>query len=85
LWIALAIVVWNSVFDRTIIQAGREYVRAAEAAAAGSGPYLRADDWMRAARQRALWSATAAGAGVVAVGLLSIAAAGRRGTKESEG
>jgi hypothetical protein len=78
LWIALAIVIWNLVFDRMIISAGRQYVRAAVAAADGSGAYLRADDWMRAARQRALWTAGAASGGVLVIGLGLIAIASRK-------
>jgi hypothetical protein len=33
LWIAFAIVVWNVVFDRVLVLAGRQYVHAATVAA----------------------------------------------------
>jgi len=33
LWIALAVVVWNVVFDRVLVVAGRQYVYAATIAA----------------------------------------------------
>jgi hypothetical protein len=32
LWVLFAFVAWNVIFDRVIIDAGREYVRAADAA-----------------------------------------------------
>jgi hypothetical protein len=66
LWIVWAVVVWNVVFDRVLIEAGREYVRAAMAAAEGPGPYARIDDYMRPAVPRALLFASAA-AGVIAI------------------
>ena len=79
LWIAFAIVVWNVVFDRVLVLAGRQYVHAATVAARGSGPYLRVNDWMRPAITRGLWTATAAAAVILAVGLVCVPlAAGRR-------
>jgi hypothetical protein len=63
-------VVWNLVFDRVIIVAGRGYVRAAELAAQAGGPYARIDDSMRAAVGRALVLASAAAAVVLAAGWL---------------
>lgn len=71
LWIAFAVVVWNVVFDRVIVVAGREYLNVARAAAK-AGSYAKIDDTMRPARSRALWLATGAAAGIVAVGLISI-------------
>jgi hypothetical protein len=72
LWIVWAIVVWNVVFDRVIVVAGRQYVDAATAAARSTGPYARVDDWMRPAVTRGLWLATAAGATILVVGLLAV-------------
>src|SRR6187200_210737 len=63
LWIVLAFVVWNVVFDRVLVLAGRQYVYAATRAARGSGPYLLVDDWMRPAVARA--TRTASGAAVL--------------------
>jgi hypothetical protein len=71
LWIAWAIIVWNVVFDRVIVVAGRRYLEAA-ALAAAAGSYARMDDWMRPAVARALWSATSAAAAILVVGLLAI-------------
>jgi hypothetical protein len=81
LWIALALVVWNVVFDRVLVVAGRQYVYAATRAARGSDPYLRVDDWMLPAERRALWMASVAGGTILAVGLVSISLAARRSLK----
>ena len=81
LWIALAIVAWNVVFDRVLVVAGRQYVHAATRAARGSGPYVRVDDWMRPAERRALWMASVAGGTILAAGLVSISLATRRSLK----
>jgi hypothetical protein len=78
LWIAFAIVVWNVVFDRILVLAGRQYVHAAAIAARGSGPYLRASDWMRPAITRGLWTASAAAGAILAVGLVGVPLAARR-------
>jgi hypothetical protein len=78
LWLTFAIVVWNVVFDRVLVIEGREYVYAAAVAANESRPYVRANDWMRAAQERALWIASATGATVVVIGLAAITIAIRR-------
>ena len=72
LWILWAFVVWNVVFDRVIIDAGREYVRVADAAAQGNSSYARIEDTMRPARSRALWLATASAGVILVVGFLAI-------------
>ena len=77
LWIAWAVIIWNVVFDHVIVVAGRHYLNAADLAAEGSGAYARIDDWMRPAVTRALWTATAAGAAVLAIGLVSVRLAAR--------
>lgn len=72
LWILFAFVVWNVVFDRVIVEAGREYVRVADAAAKGSGAYARLDDTMRPAQSRALWLATASAGLILVVGIVAL-------------
>jgi hypothetical protein len=69
LWIAWAVIVWNVVFDRAIVVAGRDYIAAARAAAAPAGPFANMDDWMRPAVTHGFWMATAAGAAVLFAGL----------------
>jgi hypothetical protein len=71
LWIIWAVVVWNLVFDLVIIEAGREYVRVARAAAI-HGSYAKIDDTMRPARSRALWLATASAGLILLVGVAAL-------------
>ena len=78
LWVVWAFVVWNLVFDRVIIEAGREYVRLAASASERGGPYLKIEDTMRPARSRALWFATASACGILVVGFVAMRRANRR-------
>lgn len=84
LWIALAVVVWNVVFDRVLVLAGRQYVHAATLAARGGGPYLRVDDTMRPARVRALRTATLAATVVLTAGVIAAVIARRRAKNNYE-
>jgi hypothetical protein len=78
LWIAWAVVVWNVVFDRVIVVAGRRYIAAAaRAAALPAGPFASMDDWMRPAVSRGFWIATAAAAAVLVTGLAAVRRAAR--------
>jgi hypothetical protein len=72
LWIVWAVVVWNVVFDRVIVVAGRRYLGAAAVAAQAGGPYARIDDWMRPAVGAGLWTASAAAGVIVIVGVLGV-------------
>ncbi len=67
LWIVLAVLVWNVVFDHVIVVAGRDYIHAAGLAVAGAAPYPHMDDWMRPAAARGAGIASAAAAGVLAL------------------
>jgi hypothetical protein len=80
LWIAWAIVVWNVVFDRVIVVAGRSYVTAAYRAAAAdpSARPLNMDDWMEPAVTRGFWLATGAAGALLATGLAAIRVGARR-------
>ena len=82
LWVVLAFAVWNVVFDRVLVLAGREYVYAASLAAR-DGVYLFAKDWMASAVARGFWLASAGAAIILATGLALVAVAGRR-HKESQ-
>jgi hypothetical protein len=82
LWIVWAVVVWNVVFDRVLVEAGRAYVRTAMAAAAGPGPYARIDDAMRPAVPRALALASGAAAVIAVVGLMAFRRAARTTSEE---
>jgi hypothetical protein len=80
LWIAWAVVVWNVVFDRVIVVAGRSYIVAAtrHTAADPTAPPLNMDDWMAPAVTRGLIAATVAGGAVLAGGLAAVSFAARR-------
>jgi len=67
LWILFAFVVWNVIFDRVIVQAGRDYVDLAMATARSNAPYVKIEDTMRPARSRALWLATASATAILVV------------------
>ena len=69
LWIVLAVVVWNVIFDHTIEVAGRHYLYAAGLAAQRGGPYARIGDWMGPAVSTGLWQASIAAAAILALGL----------------
>jgi hypothetical protein len=81
--VVLAIVAWNVVFDRVLIDAGRDYVRTAADAAHGSGPYARIDDYMRPAVPRALVLATSAAGVILAVGFAAFRWSARATSRES--
>ena len=72
LWVVWAFVVWNLVFDRVIIEAGREYIRLAVEASEGGGPYAKIEDTMQPARSRALWLATASAGVILVVGFVAL-------------
>ena len=80
LWIAWAIVVWNVVFDRVIVVAGRKYVAAAALAAAAdpSARPLNMDDWMEPAVRRGFWMATAAAGAILVTGFAAVSVGTRR-------
>jgi hypothetical protein len=71
LWVVLAFLVWNVIFDRILVIAGRQYAwRATDAFHAGS--YLRIADTMPAAihhgvRVASFWAAVVAVGGLTAV------------------
>jgi hypothetical protein len=77
LWAAWAIVVWNVVFDRVIVMAGRDYLAAARSAAAHATVRPNMDDYMRPAVTRALWLASASGGVLFVAGLVFVRAASR--------
>jgi hypothetical protein len=78
LWIVWAVVVWNVVFDRVIVMAGRRYVLAAGLAAQAGGTYARMDDWMRPAVKNGVLMASAAAALIVLIGFCGVRLAAPR-------
>jgi len=80
LWVLFAFVVWNVVFDRLIINATRDYVDAANAAAKTSAPPQKIDAAMRPAKSRAMWLAKGSAGVILLVGVAVISAARPRRT-----
>jgi hypothetical protein len=69
--------VWNVVFDRILVIAGRRYAYAAAQAVREGRGYLRIDDWMRPAITHGVHVATIAAVGIAAFGLSAVAIAKR--------
>jgi hypothetical protein len=86
LWAVFAFCVWNVVFDRVLVLAGRRYVYEAAVSAARTPPvYLRIEDSMAPARLRGVKLATTAATGVLVAGIAGVAlAAAGRGATASE-
>jgi hypothetical protein len=78
LWLLFAFAVWNVIFDRTLVLAGRRYVWAATVAAQQGGPFLRIDDWMRPAIASGVRVASAVSGAIVVLSMAAIYAAQRR-------
>jgi hypothetical protein len=70
LWLVFAVVVWNVVFDRVLVLAGRRYVYEATLAAR-QDTFLRIDDYMKPAISRGVRVATATGSGIAALGVIA--------------
>lgn len=83
LWVVWAVVVWNVVFDRVIVVAGRRYIHAAALAAQAGGPYARIDDWMRPAVTAGLWMASAAAGAILILGWWGVRMAAVRSAARS--
>ena len=77
LWLVLAFVVWNVVFDRILVLAGRRYLHAAALAVRDQHSYLRIDDWMRPAIAHGVHVASLTAVAVAAFGLVAVVIASR--------
>lgn len=77
LWLVLAVVVWNVVFDRMLVLAGRRFVHAAAVTAGAGQPYLLVDPWMRAATAAAFRTATWVATSTLLAGGVAILLASR--------
>jgi hypothetical protein len=81
LWVVWAVIVWNVIFDRVIVVAGRQYLRAAALAAQTGGPYARIDDWMGPAVPAGLWMASAAAGSILVLGWFGVRMAAVRAAR----
>ena len=77
LWLALAFIVWNAVFDRVLVLAGRRYIREATLSAHTGRGYLPIDGAMRPAIAHGLRVASIVGLSIAAVGLTAVVVAAR--------
>ena len=78
LWLILSVVVWNVVFDRAVVLAGRRYSRDATVSLRRDGVYLRIDDVMRPAVARGAVVASAASLPIALFGVMAVMFAARR-------
>ena len=77
LWLVLAFAVWNVVFDRILVLAGRRYAFAAVTAVQNGHDYVRIDDWMRPATVYGIRVASLVALAIALVGLIAVAIASR--------
>lgn len=77
LWLVLACVVWNVVFDRVLVLAGRRYSYAAVMSLREGHGYVHIDDWMRPAIAHGVRLASLTALGIAAFGLIAVAVASR--------
>ena len=78
LWLVFAGVVWNVVFDRMVVLAGRRYSHDATVLFRGTGRYLLIDDVMRPAVAHASRVASVAAVAVAVAALILIRLAAAR-------
>ena len=85
LWLAFAFAVWNVIFDRILVLAGRRYVYDAAGLFSTSHQYLRIDDVMRPAIAHALRVASASAGAIVVVAMVAIRLAADRDARRRRG
>jgi len=84
LWLVFAFVVWNVVFDRIIVLAGRRYSHDATVLYRSTGQYLLIDSVMRPAVAYGVKVASALAGAIVVVALLLIRVAALRNPARDE-
>ena len=84
LWLVFAFVVWNVVFDRIVVLAGRRYSHDAMMLYRTTGRYLRIDDVMRPAVSHGLWVASSVALAIVAGAMVLIRLAALRDSARSK-
>ena len=85
LWLVFAAVVWNVIFDRLIVLAGRRSSHDATVLFRSTGKYLLIDDVMRPAVADAAGFASAVAAAIAILALLVIRAAASHDTRCQRG
>lgn len=77
LWLVFAVVVWNVIFDRLIVLAGRRYSHDAYVLYRSTGRYLLINDVMRPAIAHAVRVASGVAGTIAVVALIAIRFAAR--------
>ena len=77
LWLLVAAVVWNVIFDRLIVLAGRQYSHDAYVLYRSTGRYLLINDVMRPATAHAVRVASAVAGTIAVVAMIAICFAAR--------
>jgi len=80
LWLLFAFVVWNVIFDRVIVLAGRRYSHDAVELYRTTGRYLLIDDVMRPAVSYGVRLASAVAGTITVLALIAIRLAASRGS-----
>jgi hypothetical protein len=83
LWLILAFLVWNVVFDRVLVLAGRRYAHDAAMAVREGHAYLYIDNWMRPAIAHGVRVASVTALGIAAFGLIAVVVASRLDRRRS--
>jgi hypothetical protein len=83
LWLAFAFLVWNVIFDRIIVLAGRRYSHDATVLYRTTGQYLRIDDVMRPAVAHGVRIASAVAVAIALVALIVIRLAAAHDARRS--
>jgi hypothetical protein len=84
LWLVLAFAVWNVVFDRILVLAGRRYGTAAATAVRDGHDYVRIDDWMRPAIAHGVRVASVIALAIALFGLMAVTIAARVDRKRTD-
>jgi hypothetical protein len=82
LWLLLAFVLWNALFDYGVRRAARDYLNQRQQYVDGLGSPVTIDAVMRPAISRSAWTASAWSVGVCGVGLAATAWFAGRPTSE---
>jgi hypothetical protein len=83
LWLVFAFVVWNVIFDRMLVLAGRRYSYDAYVLFHATGRYLLINDVMRPAVTRAFSVASLTAAGIVIASMALIRFAASHGRRQA--
>ncbi|HEY7792135.1 MAG TPA: hypothetical protein VIC33_16600 [Vicinamibacterales bacterium] len=73
LWLVLAIIIWNTLFDDAVNSAAHRYIVAAVYASRGQGPTVSMDAIMQPAIVHGAWLATGCATLVLAIGVAGVA------------